>query len=79
MSETLETKPVYFHDCPALGPNARVPRALLADKTGTYVLAYQHKCPLCGCTAGEMELGVGVTYNLDGTCTVDITKAEKLQ
>jgi hypothetical protein len=55
MSNT-EAEPIYFHDCPALGPHARLPHAALANKDGSIVYAYQHKCPFCSQTAGELEL-----------------------
>jgi len=76
MSEFLETNPVYFHNCPMFGPNTRVPRALLADKTGNYILYYQHKC-LCGYIAGEKEMAPGVTETADGY-RIDPDKVEKL-
>lgn len=79
MSEPLETTPVYFHDCPALGPHTRLPRALLADKAGEYVLCYYHKCPFCSATAGEPELAPGVTRNADGTWSVNTAIAEKMR
>lgn len=78
MNEPLETTPVYFHDCPALGPHTRLPRALLADKSGTYVLCYHHKCPMCGATAGEPELAPGVIRNADGSWSVNTAIAEKM-
>ena len=78
MSDVLETTPVHFHDCPALGPNTRLPRALLANRNGEDVLGYHHKCPMWGQTAGEFEPGPGITVNLDGSYTVDTRLAEKL-
>lgn len=78
MSEPLETKPVYFHDCRALGPHTRIPRALLADKAGEYILCYYHKCPFCSATAGEMELAPGVIRNADGSWSVNTAIAEKM-
>lgn len=79
MTEVLEPTPVYFHDCRALGPHTRVPRALLADRNGEYILCYQHKCPMCSYTAGEPELAPGVTRNLDGSWSVNTAIAEKLR
>lgn len=80
MTEVLEPTPVYFHNCPALGPQTRVPRALLADGNGEYILCYQHKCPMCGYKAGEPELAKGVTLNPNGTgYLVDTTIAEKMR
>ena len=80
MTEILETNPVYFHDCRVLGPHTRLPRALLADKAGEYVLCYYHKCPFCSATAGERELAPGVSINPDGSgYLVDTTIAERLR
>lgn len=75
----LEATPVYFHDCPALGAHTRLPRALLADDKGEYVLCYYHKCPFCSATAGEREMAKGVTLNADGSYSVDTKIAEKLR
>lgn len=77
MTETLETRPVYYHNCPALGPNTKLPRALMADKEGKYILYYQHKCPFCSQTAGEKVLANGVTETVDGYL-IDEKKAEKM-
>lgn len=79
MPEVLETNPVYFHDCKVLGPHTRLPRALLADDKGEYVLCYYHKCPFCSATAGEREMAKGVTLNADGSYSVDTKIAEKLR
>lgn len=73
-----EPKPVYYHDCPALGPDTKLPRALKADTEAEYVLGYLHKCPFCGRMAGEYELAPGVTRLPDGSFQVDTTKAERL-
>lgn len=78
MSETLETRPVYFHDCPALGSHTRLPRALMADSDGEYIMYYHHKCPFCSATAGEKEYAKGVTPRPDGSYSVDTRIAEKL-
>lgn len=72
-----DVRPVYFHDCPALGKHTRLPRALLADKEGKYILGYMHKCVFCNATAGEFEIAPGITL-IEGGYTVDETKAEKL-
>lgn len=77
MSETSETNPVYFHDCRVLGPHTRLPRALMADKMGNYILYYHHKCPFCNATSGEKEMAPGVTETQDGY-RIDATKVEKL-
>jgi hypothetical protein len=77
MSDTLETNPVYFHDCVALGAHTKLPKALMADRTGNYILYYHHKCPFCNTTAGEKEMAPGVTETPTGY-SVDITKVEKL-
>lgn len=73
-----EVKPVYFHDCPALGPHTRLPRGLIADKQANYVICYQHKCPFCSATAGEREPAPGITFIDEDTYTVDLTKVERL-
>lgn len=78
MSQTIEPTPVYFHDCPALGAHTRLPRALLADREGKYILCYHHKCPMCRATAGEPELARGVTLNPDGSYSVDTSIAETM-
>lgn len=79
MSKPLETRPVYYHTCPALGANTKIPRAMRADRDSEYILGYQHKCPFCSATGGEFIPGVGVTVNDDDTYSVDTTKAEKLR
>lgn len=73
-----ETTPVYYHYCKVLGPDTRVPRALLADKDGEYILYYHHKCVFCSYTAGEKELAKGVYEAKDGGYYVDTKIAEKL-
>lgn len=71
--------PVYYHDCPALGPNTRIPRAVCLDNTSTIVICYRHKCPFCSATAGEIEYAKGVTPNADGiSYSVNIDLAEKV-
>jgi hypothetical protein len=79
MIQVLEPTPVYFHNCRALGPKTRIPRALVADQSGTYVLCYYHKCPFCSATAGEMELAPGVIRNADGSWSVNTAIAEKMR
>ena len=80
MSEPIEVEatPVYFHDCRVLGPHTRLPRALLADDKGEYVLCYYHKCPFCSATAGEKEYAKGVTPSPEGGYYIDTRIAEKL-
>lgn len=73
-----EVKPIFFHDCPALGNHTRLPRAFMSDSSKKYVLYYQHKCPFCSQTAGEKVLAKGVTETQDGY-SIDTSKAEKLQ
>ena len=77
MSEVLETNPVYFHNCPVLGKDTRVPRALMSDDKHEYILCYYHKCPFCSYTAGEKEMAPGVTETENGY-RIDTTIAEKL-
>jgi hypothetical protein len=77
MTKELETTPVYFHDCPALGKNIKLPRALLADDKGEYILYYHHKCLFCSETGGEREYATGVTPTADGYL-IDTKIAEKL-
>jgi len=80
MSEAVTPTPVYFHNCRMLGPQTRVPRALLADGNGEYILCYQYKCPMCSYTVGEPELAEGVTLNPNGRgYLVDTTVAVKLR
>lgn len=70
--------PVYYHDCRALGKDTRLPRALMADKDGEYILYYHHKCPFCNATAGEREYAKGVTPSPDGGYLIDTNIVEKL-
>lgn len=80
MTDAIIPTPVYFHDCRVLGPHTKLPRALLADSSGEFVLCYYHKCPFCSATAGERELALGVTLNPEGTgYLVDTTIAERLR
>lgn len=72
-----DVQPVYFHDCRALGPHTRIPRALMADSNNEFILYYQNKCPFCSATGGEREYASGVTPTADGY-DIDITKAERL-
>jgi hypothetical protein len=74
----VEVSIVHFHDCPALGPHTALPRALIADPEGKVVLAYQHKCPFCGQTAGEKQLAKGVTQLADGRYEVNMAVAEQM-
>lgn len=78
MTIELKAEPVYFHDCPALGPHTRMPRAFIADRDAEFVLGYQHKCPFCSKTAGKFVPASGVTVNTDGSYSVDTRIAEKL-
>jgi hypothetical protein len=71
----LEAKPVYYHDCPALGKRARVAEATMLSSDNTVVLGHQHKCPFCSYVADEFRPAPGVTVNRDGTYTVEMTKA----
>lgn len=74
-----EATPVYYHDCRALGKHAIIPRALMADSDGEFILYYHHKCPFCSQTRGEVEYAKGVTPNPNGGYTVDTKIAEKLR
>lgn len=74
----VKTSPIYYHDCPALGPHTKVVRATLLNKDNTIVLGYQHKCPFCSATAGEFEPAPGVKLLPDGTYAVDVTKAGRV-
>lgn len=78
MSIEVEATPVHYHNCPALGPQARIVRATLLDSKQEWVIGYQHKCPFCGETAGDFEFAEGVTSLPDGTLTLDPTKAIKV-
>lgn len=79
MSKPLETQPVYYHTCPALGADTKIIRAMIPDMDKEYILGYRYKCPFCGATGGEFIPGVGVTVNDDDTYSVDKNKAEKLR
>lgn len=78
MSEQMKTQYAYFHDCPALGPHVKLPRALVADASGEYVLYFQHKCPFCSQVSGDREYAKGVTVNPIGGYDIDTSIAEKL-
>lgn len=78
-TQHVEVTPVYYHDCRALGPQARLIRALMADKDGEHILGQQLKCPFCLFTAGEFVLAPGVTRNPSGGYLVDTTIATKLR
>ena len=71
--------PVYYHHCRVLGPDTRVPQAMMADTNKEYILYYQHKCPFCSYVAGEKVLGKGVRENEDGSYSVNINEAERLR
>lgn len=77
LTQELEATPVYYHDCPALGKDTKLPRALMADSKGEYILYYQHKCPFCSKTGGEIEYASGVTPTANGYL-IDPKIAEKL-
>lgn len=79
MSDVIKPEPVYYHDCPALGPQTKIVRSMRADSKGEVVLYYHRKCPFCSATAGEIELAPGVKYNDNGTFSVDMSVAEKLK
>lgn len=81
MSEVIEAEatPVHYHDCPALGPQTKIIRALRADADGEFVLGWQLKCPFCSTTAGPFELAPGVTINAGGGYCVDTTVAIKME
>jgi len=79
MTQTSEATPVYYHNCRVLGPETRLPRALMADGNNEYVLYYQHKCPFCSMTGGEREYARGVTPDPKGGYFVDTKIAEKLR
>lgn len=79
MAEVLGTKPVYFHDCPALGKNTKIIEATMLSSDNTIVLKRQNKCPFCSATAGEIRYASGVTPNPDGSYTVNMALAERVQ
>lgn len=74
----VNATPVYYHDCPALGSNTKVPRALVADREGNIILFYQHKCVFCSYVAGDRQYAKGVTPLPDGGYSVDMSIAERL-
>lgn len=71
------TEKVYYHNCPALGDNTKLPRALVANEG--YIIYYQHKCPFCSATAGGKEYAKGVRADTLGGYYIDKSIAEKLQ
>ena len=73
-----ETKPVYFHYCPALGKDSRIVEATMLNSDNTIVIKRQNKCPFCSATAGEVRYASGVTPNPDGSYSVDMSKAERV-
>lgn len=77
MNQT-ETKYVYYHDCRVLGDNTKLPRALMADSNSEFILYYQHKCPFCSQTAGEIEYAPGVMPDPNGGWFVNTNIAERL-
>lgn len=80
MAEGTEATPVYYHNCKVLGDNTKVPRALMADSAGEYVLYYQHKCPFCSYVVqGTKEYARGVTPDTLGGYYIDEKIAEKLR
>lgn len=74
-----EAEHVYYHDCPALGKNTRVIESTMLDKENTVVLFRQNKCPFCSTTRGDRRLANGVTENTDGSFTVDMSIAERVE
>lgn len=78
MSQHVEATPVYYHNCRALGDHTKVPRALMADSSGEFILYYQHKCPFCSYVAGERVYAKGVTPTATGY-DIDVTIAERLR
>lgn len=75
----VTAKPVYYHDCPALGSHTTVPEALMVSKDGTIVLGRQHKCPFCSYTADRLHPASGVTMIAPGKYEVDMSKAERVE
>ena len=73
-----EVKPVYFHDCPALGKNTRIIESTMLSSDNTVVIKRHNKCPFCSATAGEVRYASGVTPNHDGSYTIDMSKAERV-
>ena len=77
MAENSQAEPVYYHECQALGKNAIVPRALVANNR--YIIFYQHKCVFCNHIAGPREYAKGITPDTMGGYYIDEKIAEKLQ
>jgi hypothetical protein len=48
-------EPVYYHNCPALGPNTKVIKAYRGNAQGTVIYGWQHKCPFCSYEADEFH------------------------
>ncbi len=77
MADNTEATPVYRHNCPALGKDVILPRALVVNNG--YIIFYQHKCPLCNETAGNREYAEGITPDTMGGYYIDEKIAHKLQ
>lgn len=77
MAEQGKQETTYRHDCPALGKDAVIPRALVAN--GGYVIYYQHKCVFCSMVAGPKVYAKGVRADTLGGYYIDTSVAEKLQ
>lgn len=70
---------VYRHDCRVLGEGVIVPKALMSDSAGEYILYYQNKCPFCSYVViGTKEFATGVTPDTLGGYYIDEKIAEKL-
>lgn len=74
-----ETRPVYYHDCPVLGPHTIVTEAVMLSDDKTVVLKRQHKCVFCSYTAGDVRYARGVAPQLDGSYLVDMSIAERVE
>lgn len=68
-------QPVYWHDCPMLGPHTRVQQAVLVSDDRQYILGYRRVCIFCGTEGGEIDMAPGVTLLPNGQYVVDPTTA----
>jgi hypothetical protein len=62
-----------------LGKNTKTPRSLITDNDGTYIIGYRHCCPFCDYVADDLIPGKGITFNDDGTYTVDLSIVDKMR
>lgn len=77
MTSNTPAMPVYWHDCPIMGPHTRIPQAVILSQDKQYVLGRGYKC-FCGAEGGEPILGPGVQLLSNGQYVVDPNTAERV-